>query len=999
MADPRTYHFRLPRYAGPRLPEPPNAWYPEVRKHSPLCTSERTARADGRVRAFVIHATAGASSAGAMSVMLHDHTASWHWLVPDESEPQHGQFVWACAPESRAAWHVRNDRSHPDVNGGARLVNYWSLGLEIVNTQQDDPFSDWQVEQAAALVRYAWSRYPELVDVVSHAKLDPARRNDPGPAFPWERFRDLVLAPVPAMVAGGALAGLPPDARAMTPAAMAGTAPEPSVLADGLRHPAVRLLGPDDTPIAADARILDGATVGELRPVLEALGFTVDYARDDGHDPVMRIAGGQHHDARPAVLAELPTLAGAPRTIVEEAGDDAGAAAAPRPRAPRLTAGRGKPTRVLDAIPDTLDFRDQMFVPTLVEVPGQRPLTSYRRLGVPILDQKGEGACTGFGLATVANYLLRARRAGKDRVPVSPRMLYEMAKRYDEWPGEGYDGSSARGAVKGWHKHGVCCEEQWPYRFGVTDRELTSTRAADATRRPLGAYFRVNHRDLVAMHAAIAEAGVLFATSSVHSGWQEVGSDGQVPFRDGAIGGHAFAIVAYDDRGFWIQNSWGNGWGNAGFGQVSYDDWLTNGTDVWVVRLGAPVQLGTARASARAISVSSAGSRGYAFEDLRPHVVSLGNDGRLRTGGTYGTSRSDVERIIRDEIPRITAGWKTDRPKRVLLYAHGGLVSEGSALQRLAEYRASMLEAEVFPLSFIWKTDYWTTVTNILKDAVRQKQVEGVLDSSKDFMLDRLDDMLEPVARLASGRAAWQEMQENALLASRRPSGGAALVADLLSGLNETETRQTGHGIELHLVGHSAGSILLAPLVQLLTGSGSDEHGMKMGTVTLWAPACTVELFDQTYRPAIEGGSVGRFALYTLTDRAERDDDCASVYHKSLLYLVSNAFEKRPRLPFSRGTPLLGMERFISHPRDRVKGLRELLATGACEWVRAPNDQPLGKVGASTSRRHGDFDDDEATVRGTLARILGGGSTAPVPDFSMMPTGAGQRDVREALAR
>lgn len=31
--------------------------------------------------------------------------------------------------------------------------------------------------------------------------------------------------------------------------------------------------------------------------------------------------------------------------------------------------------------------------------------------------------------------------------------------------------------------------------------------------------------------------------------------------------------------------------------------------------------------------------------------------------------------------------------------------------------------------------------------------------------------------------------------------------------------------------------------------------------------------------------------LYTLTDAAEQDDHCAHVYNKSLLYLVSNAFD------------------------------------------------------------------------------------------------------------
>ena len=30
------------------LPEPPHAWFPEVKRHAPHCTSERTARGDGR---------------------------------------------------------------------------------------------------------------------------------------------------------------------------------------------------------------------------------------------------------------------------------------------------------------------------------------------------------------------------------------------------------------------------------------------------------------------------------------------------------------------------------------------------------------------------------------------------------------------------------------------------------------------------------------------------------------------------------------------------------------------------------------------------------------------------------------------------------------------------------------------------------------------------------------------------------------------------------------
>src|SRR5678816_4086890 len=249
--------------------------------------------------------------------------------------------------------------------------------------------------------------------------------------------------------------------------------------------------------------------------------------------------------------------------------------------------GRGSAqTRVLDARPDTLDFRDRMFEPTLIEVQTERPLDEYRKAKVPILDQGTEGACTGFGLATVVHYLLRSRHIVRDDMECSPRMLYDMARRYDEWPGDKYSGSSARGAMKGWHKHGVCSRAHWVYdvKLEKQDKKLYAQRFEEALRRPLGAYFRVNHKDLIAMHAAISEVGILYATSQVHEGWQNVGTDGVIQWTPESqiIGGHAFAIVAYDEKGFWIQNSWADDWGKDGYAQISYDDWLANGSDISV---------------------------------------------------------------------------------------------------------------------------------------------------------------------------------------------------------------------------------------------------------------------------------------------------------------------------------------------------------------------------------------------------------------------------------
>lgn len=603
-------------------------------------------------------------------------------------------------------------------------------------------------------------------------------------------------------------------------------------------------------------------------------------------------------------------------------------------------------TRTLDAMPDTLDFRDVMYVPTLMEVPAVSDIDHYRSLQIPVLDQGREGACTGFGLATVANYLLSGRGKRPVADEVSAWMLYAMAKRYDEWPGETYSGSSARGAVKGWHKHGVCALRLWkdsnarPY----FDDEV----AADAINRPLGAYFRVNHKDLVGMHAALTEVGLLYATARVHEGWRSVRTgDEEIVYSDKMIGGHAFAIVGYDRRGFWIQNSWGPRWGSGGLVRLTYSDWLVNGTDVWVVALGAPISLERASAPAAMRSGAPASYEGYVYSALRPHIITAKNNGELDPKGSFGLTSEGLKDILRVQMPSRMAGWNR---KRVLLYAHGGLVPEGSAVQHAANNRQAVLDAEVYPLSFIWKSDAWSTIRNILHDAFGRRRDEGLLDKAKDFMLDRLDDTLEPLARAFGGKAMWDEMKENAKGASSTRNGAARLAVDHLVALAKEKAID-----EVHLVGHSAGSIFLAPVARRLA-----DAGIAITSLSLWAPACTMRLFNDVYRPMIEAGQIGAFDLYTLDDATERDDHCANIYHKSLLYLVSAAFEESPRIPLvgGKGTELLGLARDVA---EAIPGA--FWNAKSRKWYRAP------AAAQSNARHHGDFDNDPETLRATLARV------------------------------
>src|SRR5690606_2854977 len=421
--------------------------------------------------------------------------------------------------------------------------------------------------------------------------------------------------------------------------------------------------------------------------------------------------------------------------------------------------------------------------------------------------------------------------------------------------------------------------------------------------------------------------GVLYASSGVHEGWIAPPASGAIAWKQQPVMGyHAFAIVAHDGDGFWLQNSWGDAWGRKGFAHVSYDEWLERGTDVWVARLAVPVHL--QRAQSAAVSNSSIGrqSVGYSQADLRPHIVGLGNDGRLRTSGRFGTTVQQVRDLVRHDMREATRGWKK---KRVLLYAHGGLVPEESAIQRVADYREVLLAQEIYPLCFVWKTDFWTTLGNILKDAARPRS-EGLIEKAKDLLLDRLDDTLEPLARVIGGKAVWDEMKENALLSTTAvargadgglvENGGAAQVARLLD-----EWAGQDSTVELHLAGHSAGSILLAPLLQLLTAkgqvSGGPAHGMlgmgrKVASVNLWAPAISMDMFLMSYVPAIEAGMVDRTRLCHPTDKTEQADSRAAIYHNSLLYLVAHAGEQQPRSWTARrltqGTPIAAMARFIA---------------------------------------------------------------------------------------
>jgi hypothetical protein len=631
--------------------------------------------------------------------------------------------------------------------------------------------------------------------------------------------------------------------------------------------------------------------------------------------------------------------------------------------------------RTLDAVPDRIDVRDWTYVPHLRSLPDRLINCDY----VPkIFDQGREGACTGFALAAVINFHL-ARRNRKRYA--SPRMLYELARRFDEWPGEDYEGSSARGAIKGWIAHGVCEESDWPSDQHGIDR-FSPEIAQLAQGIPGGAYLRVKHREIRDMHAALVESGILYATLMVHQGWNDPGEfkeaisyveNGNLYTREFPIitrkgradGGHAVTILGYTEKGFIIANSWSEEWGAGGFALLPYEDYILHATDVWVVQLGVPVQvdLWSTQGAADTTAGMYRAAPAIPLNEIRPFVIDVGNNGELSTTGEYWTTEADLERLFTEEILSRGMTW----PKiRVLLYLHGGLNDERTVAQRIVAYREVMLENEIYPLHIMWETGLSETLTSLLHDLFTDtdNRAGQWLDTFRQGLLEAKDRTLELTAAMP-GTVLWDEMKENARLTARHPDdkGAFQLLRKHAKAAIKQLPKEVRDRMELHIIGHSAGSIVAAHALRELL-----DIGIELKSLQFFAPAISVADFKTLVLPLIKRGDCPVPVMYILSDTGERDDEVGP-YGKSLLYLVSNAFEGR------RNTPILGMERYVVPSEQRDVEVDRTVAGlfGALKKQR-PNLIVAGEAGDSDSRSksdtHGGFDNDPDTMNSALRRIL-----------------------------
>lgn len=611
-----------------------------------------------------------------------------------------------------------------------------------------------------------------------------------------------------------------------------------------------------------------------------------------------------------------------------------------------------KPVR--NVLPDPADWRDRAYAPPVAIAP---PAVIDPPADLPVLDQGLSSGCTGFALATVIHHLLRRAGRGAD-APVSPWMLYSMARRYDEFPGVADRGSSLRGALRGWHRHGACAAALWPAE--PMPRASLAPAAdwwGDAVRRPLGAYYRVEARSLADLHAAIAETGIVYASAACHAGWLEghrarprpkrrtVAPRWTIPLRPlrASDGGHAFALVGYDAEGFIVLNSWGATWGDGGLARLTYADWLANAMDCWVVQLGVVTAehrrvASTATLSPRVRDGGLSPDPVLARHQLAPYVVGMQGDGSLAASGVFRTQEDDLRALVQDYLDAARREWRVrpGRPLDIALYAHGGLVSERAAAATFGRWWPALYRARRLPVFLFWESDLLSTIATRL--AASLARVDRPVAAPKAALGDWWDARLESLFAPA-GTALWEEIKHKAQATS---AGAASGVQSFFRQLAASPLARD-HPLRLHLVGHSAGAIVLAALIDRLAA-----REWQFESVTFLAPAVTVAGFDRHVLPWLEAGAVRRYRQYHLTERAEERDATVRLalgYGRSLLYLVSESFEG------GRSVPILGLERDFPARLARRRNVRVHVAPGP----------------ASTALVHGDLDDDAATIATVVA--------------------------------
>lgn len=234
---------------------------------------------------------------------------------------------------------------------------------------------------------------------------------------------------------------------------------------------------------------------------------------------------------------------------------------------------------------DLPDFRDLKMTKVAIDLATLPPV--FHNLTPEIWDQGQLGSCTGHGAARALAFDYQKQNGGK--IMPSRLQLYYNARRLEQSTKED-SGATIRDVIKGAAKYGAAPESLWPYNI-VKFAVAPSRKATDAATHFKALRYESVPQDEATMKSVLAAQSLLVIGFSVFQSFESQATDqsGVVSMpqsSESLLGGHCVAVTGYNETGFFFDNSWGSGWGNAGSGWFPKEYLLNRDLagDFWTVK-------------------------------------------------------------------------------------------------------------------------------------------------------------------------------------------------------------------------------------------------------------------------------------------------------------------------------------------------------------------------------------------------------------------------------